>query len=371
MSIGATIKQLRIARKITQEELASHLGITSKAVSQWECDRTSPDISQIPALCNFFHISADQLLNINFPKSDEEKHDILHRYYDLLRKGYIKECWELLQEGLAKYPNDYSIMVHLSTCGIRMCNLSEITREEKDSISHQCAEYCKRILDECTDDFIRHTAVSNLCTYYAEKGEISKAKKLAGKMPVMVMSQDFLFANIYNGSKKHKATQRLKSNLLLFMLKKFDSNCKLDSGESLYSSDDLEALREKKIALLELLFEDGDFGFYSVALSVFYEEKARCHASAGDVEKALGCLEKAADFAIDFISFVQNGSFTHTSLFLKGMVEKSSNVCLNGDENQVEYILKNMKQKEYDFVRNTEKFKSIYEALEPYSKIKL
>lgn len=61
MSIGATIKQLRIARKSTQEELASHLGITSKAVSQCECDRTSPDISQIPALCNFFQISADQL----------------------------------------------------------------------------------------------------------------------------------------------------------------------------------------------------------------------------------------------------------------------------------------------------------------------
>ena len=52
MSIGTTIKKLRIARKLTQEELASHLGITSKAVSQWECDRTSPDISQ-----SLFHAS--------------------------------------------------------------------------------------------------------------------------------------------------------------------------------------------------------------------------------------------------------------------------------------------------------------------------
>ena len=73
MSIGETIKKLRTAKKLTQEELASLLGITSKAVSQWECNRTSPDISQIPALCNFFQISADQLLNINLPKSEEEK----------------------------------------------------------------------------------------------------------------------------------------------------------------------------------------------------------------------------------------------------------------------------------------------------------
>ena len=197
------------------------------------------------------------------------------------------------------------------------------------------------------------------------------AEELVGKMPVMVMSQDFLFANIYEGTKKNQANQRLKSNLLQFMLKKFDSNCKLDCGERLYSSDDLDALREKKIALLELLFEDGDFGFYSSGLSAFYEESARRYATVGNVEKTLDCLEKAAHLAIDFITFVQNGTFTHTSLFLKGMVETSSNVCLNGDQNQVEYILKNMEQIEYDIVRKTEKFKRIHDALEPYVKIKL
>jgi hypothetical protein len=66
---------------------------------------------------------------------------------------------------------------------------------------------------------------------------------------------------MYKGDKKVEANQRLKSNLLQFMLKRFDLNYRLDSGEQLYSSDDLDALREKKIDLLELLFENGDFGF--------------------------------------------------------------------------------------------------------------
>ena len=371
MSIGATIKQLRIARKLTQEELASHLGITSKAVSQWECDRTSPDISQIPALCNFFQISADQLLNINLQNSEEEKHEILDRYFELLRKGYLKECWQFLQEGIAKFPNDYSIMIRLSTCGKRLCQSSDITREEKDSITLQCAEYCKRILKGCTDDFTRHAAVSYLCTYYAEKGELNKAKKLVRKMPVITMSQDFLFADIYNGSKKKDAALRLRYNLLQFLLMRFDSNYTLDSGEQQYSSNEMDLLREKKIALLELLFDDGDFGYYSGGLSSFYEESARRYASAGNKEKVFECLEKAAYLAIDFITFVQNGTFTHTSLFLKGMVETSSNVCLNGDENQAEYILNNLNKKEYDGVRETERFKRVYDKLEPYAKIKL
>ena len=371
MSIGATIKQLRIARKLTQEELASHLGITSKAVSQWECDRTSPDISQIPALCNFFQISADQLLNINLQNSEEEKHDILDRYCELLRKGYLKECWQFLQEGIAKFPNDYYIMSRLSTCGKRLCQSSDISREEKDSITLQCAEYCKRILKGCTDDFTRHAAVSNLCTYYAEKGELNKAKKLVRKMPFMTMSQDFLFADIYNGSKKKDAVLRLKSNLLQFLLMRFDSNYTLDSGEQQYSSNEMDLLREKRIALLELLFDDGDFGYYSSGLSSFYEESARCYASAGNKEKVFECLEKAAYLAIDFITFMQKETFTHTSLFLKGMVEQSRNVSLNSEDNQAMVILKNMDRKEYDVVRENEMFRHLSNMLKPYIEINL
>ena len=45
MTIGSRIKQIRQEQNITQEQLADSLGITSKAVSQWECDRTAPDIS--------------------------------------------------------------------------------------------------------------------------------------------------------------------------------------------------------------------------------------------------------------------------------------------------------------------------------------
>jgi transcriptional regulator with XRE-family HTH domain len=59
MTIGTTIKALRRGRDLTQEELAEVLGVSAKAVSQWENDRTAPDLSQIPAICTYFDISAD------------------------------------------------------------------------------------------------------------------------------------------------------------------------------------------------------------------------------------------------------------------------------------------------------------------------
>ena len=73
MSIGTTIRNLRRERNYTQEELADMLGVSACAVSQWECDRTAPDISQIPILANVFEVSADILLEIDIAKSKRAK----------------------------------------------------------------------------------------------------------------------------------------------------------------------------------------------------------------------------------------------------------------------------------------------------------
>ena len=370
MSIGATIKQLRLSNKLTQEELAVNLGITSKAVSQWECDRTSPDISQIPALCNFFQISADELLNINLKKFEEEKQSIIRRTMELLRIGRLRECWQVLQEGIAKYPNDYSIMTWLPVCGGRMCHLSDITKKEKDSISRRCAEYCKKILEGCTDDFARHVAIENLCLYYAGNGETDKAEELAMKMPPMSSCHEFLLFNIYKGSKKNEAAQILKIVLLTLFIRNLGLNYKLESGELLYSEDELHALNEKKIAIVELLFENGDYGFNSGGLSHFYELSARRYASEGSNEKALSYLEKSVRLAIEFVKNLQKDTFTHTSLFFKGMTALSKNVMLGSDDNEAKQILQSMEREEYDAVRDCAIFKKLSEELRPYIDIK-
>ncbi|MBQ4563289.1 MAG: helix-turn-helix domain-containing protein [Lachnospiraceae bacterium] len=60
-SIGSTIKCLRKAMGVTQEELAGSLGVTYQAVSKWENDTTLPDIMMIPALATYFGVTTDEL----------------------------------------------------------------------------------------------------------------------------------------------------------------------------------------------------------------------------------------------------------------------------------------------------------------------
>ena len=114
MSIGTTIKRLRREKDITQEQLAEYLGITSRAISQWECDRTAPDISQLPALCNIFDVSSDVLLGIDIEKNNEEIKKYLTEAAELGYQGLGAERIALLREANKKFPRDYKIMQSLA-----------------------------------------------------------------------------------------------------------------------------------------------------------------------------------------------------------------------------------------------------------------
>jgi len=55
---------MRIAKGITQKDLAKALSVTFQAVSLWEKDKTLPDIENIKQICKFFGESADYLLGL-------------------------------------------------------------------------------------------------------------------------------------------------------------------------------------------------------------------------------------------------------------------------------------------------------------------
>ena len=56
------IQELRKKKNISQEELANVMNVSRQAVSKWENDLTCPDISLLPQMATYFHISIDELL---------------------------------------------------------------------------------------------------------------------------------------------------------------------------------------------------------------------------------------------------------------------------------------------------------------------
>ena len=60
---GATIKQLREGRNMTQADLADKLGVSSKTVSKWETGKGLPDITLLQPLAQALGISVIELMN--------------------------------------------------------------------------------------------------------------------------------------------------------------------------------------------------------------------------------------------------------------------------------------------------------------------
>lgn len=61
LKISEVIFRERQKNKLTQEELASKLGVSAQAVSNWERGGY-PDIVLLPQIANFFRITVDELI---------------------------------------------------------------------------------------------------------------------------------------------------------------------------------------------------------------------------------------------------------------------------------------------------------------------
>ncbi|WP_311492699.1 helix-turn-helix transcriptional regulator [uncultured Anaerococcus sp.] len=79
MKIGDKLKNARLDKKLTQEEVAEKLFVSRQSISNWENNKTYPDIGNVIALSDLYQISLDELLkgSDNFMKHLEESTDIV------------------------------------------------------------------------------------------------------------------------------------------------------------------------------------------------------------------------------------------------------------------------------------------------------
>ena len=70
--LGENIRRLRKEKNLTQEALASMLGVTYQSISKWERCESCPDISLLPAISSFFDISCDELLGVDKFRKEEK-----------------------------------------------------------------------------------------------------------------------------------------------------------------------------------------------------------------------------------------------------------------------------------------------------------
>lgn len=65
MELGLKIKELRIKHGLTQDDLASKLGVSFQTISKWENLVTMPDVALLPDISEAFGVTIDELFDLS------------------------------------------------------------------------------------------------------------------------------------------------------------------------------------------------------------------------------------------------------------------------------------------------------------------
>ena len=79
--VGRNIRRFREAKGLTQEQLAERLCVTRQAVSNWENEKTQPDIDTLHKIAQVLEVSVEELIY------GENKTIVNHNVTKNIRKG--------------------------------------------------------------------------------------------------------------------------------------------------------------------------------------------------------------------------------------------------------------------------------------------
>ena len=318
-------------------------------MSQWETDRTAPDISQLPILANVFGVTVDRILGIDVAKTQERIKSIIDESHEFYGKSDFAGAAAVLEKGLKEYPRSYELMERLAD------NLSCLGKKQ------EAVRLCEIILSESRNSVIRESATQSLIFCRGNSGEKKEALGLINTLPHVWSSREdmlLLMLSDCDGDKERileavPEYAEFLTNRLMICLQKL-SEPKLG-----YNEDERIKLLRQSAAVGETVFCDGDGMFSAQFMRTAYKKLGDIYAARKDSENLLECLEKETEYAKEFETYDANA--VHTSPAVRGYRPGGA---VPEDEPETEQILKRLKDcEEYDFVRDSERFMEVVKRL--------
>ena len=218
IQLSKSLKTLRKTHDRTQEELAEFLGISSQAVSKWDRGEGYPDITLLPKIAGFFHVSVDTLLGVD-EIAKQNKIDEITTEYNRIRHHIpldpnyrLDEGIELIRNALEEIPGDFFFEQLLAAdLSWKAKTVSDAT--EKAKLCEEVISLCEDILSRSTDDRWRNCAKQILLVTYADFGMTEKALELACQMSNPHTTCEYMLTYILKGN---ELQNRRKLNAVLY-----------------------------------------------------------------------------------------------------------------------------------------------------------
>ena len=161
INIARTIMTKRKEKGLTQDELASFVGVSKASVSKWETGQSFPDIVLLPQLAAYFDISIDDLMGYE-PQMVSQ--DIRKLYKELSLEFTQKPVDEVLKrcrDITKKYFSCFPLLLQIGALYINYgyYTVTTLDDEQKAAIVAEAKELFVRIKDLCSDIDLRQVAI--------------------------------------------------------------------------------------------------------------------------------------------------------------------------------------------------------------------
>lgn len=181
MKIHEIIRERRLTKNFTQEQVANYLGVTTPAVNKWEKGISYPDITLLPALARLLDTDLNTLLSFQDDLTEKEIAVFLNQVSESIEQSGFVAGYDLAMSKLKEYP----------TCDQLACSLAMlldgalIMKAPKDG---QLEEYQSEIESlyrraaSSNKAAIREQALSPLISNLLQKQDYAGAQALLDSM---------------------------------------------------------------------------------------------------------------------------------------------------------------------------------------------
>lgn len=174
MAIGDVIKKYRKNKGMTQEEMATCLGITTPAVNKWERGNTLPDITLLAPIARLLGITTDELLSFKDELTDEEINQYVSNVQKDLGNKSFHEVFNSVKEKIEEYPNCEGLIWQAAV----ILDANRIVTElpDKENYDNTIFGWFERCLLSKNEQ-IRNQAADSLFHAYFRKEDYEKANQ--------------------------------------------------------------------------------------------------------------------------------------------------------------------------------------------------
>ncbi|NVN78018.1 helix-turn-helix domain-containing protein [Enterococcus avium] len=158
--IAENIARERKEKGITQEELASFMGVSKASVSKWKTGNSYPDVHFLPQLAAYFNISLDEPMGYEPQLTDEEIRALYTKLIDDFAAKLLDEVLERCRVIAKKYYTCSSLLYQILILLLNYAPEAE-TDAQKNSIIAEAKALFVRVKELSENIELRRLALQS------------------------------------------------------------------------------------------------------------------------------------------------------------------------------------------------------------------